>query len=359
MSRRIWKPIRSFFKNPPKSIARWINKRVARAIARGPAADEIRRLTAHMVEKRARIAAMEAKSYADEGFSALSASMRAAHKVVARSTVRLDHLERRLDDMGSALNREIGLSLAEDGYKGHWRRDVEAALGNLERDFSNLNVAYGDQLRGVEQRIEFIRSETMYEMQASLLKAGKAKAESEGGAVPQVLNPTKLQDMRTSGLRINIGCGHIQPEGFLNVDGRALPGVDIVSEATSIPLADGEVDEIFSSHLVEHFTRHMLERVLLPNWVSLLKPGGTLTTVAPDGAAMLSAVNSGEMTFDDFREVLFGGQDYDGDFHYNLIVPDDFAALLARVGFTDITQDYVGKRNGKCFEFKISARKAG
>lgn len=144
---------------------------------------------------------------------------------------------------------------------------------------------------------------------------------------------------------------------YLNVDGRELPGVDVIADATHLPFEANELLEIHSAHLVEHFSSHMMERVVLPYWFSLLKSGGTLTTVAPDGAAMLTAVNSGDMPFDDFREVLFGGQEYEGDFHYNLITPESWSDNLNAAGFVKIKVEYAGKRNGKCFEFKISAEK--
>ena len=309
---------------------------------------EIRKLVAqrdatHFTEYRARLAAMEAKAYADQGLFALSNSMRAAHTIVAQTRKRVDALE-------SLLSHKLNVD--------PWQGEVNTALRNLEHDVSGTIQNYDRQLRSIEQRIEFVRAETMYELQASLLKS-KSNTHSPASSTieTKILNPEKVAEMKKTSLRLNVGCGHIQPNGFLNVDGRALPGIDIIAEATAIPLNEGEVDEVFSSHLVEHFTRHVLERVLLPHWASLLRQGGTLTTVAPDGAAMLKAVNTGGMTFEDFREVLFGGQDYDGDFHYNLITPDDFSALLGRLGFTNVTQDYVGKRNGKCFEFKITARK--
>ena len=72
---------------------------------------------------------------------------------------------------------------------------------------------------------------------------------------------------------------------------------------------------------------------------------------------MLRAVNDGDMTFEDFREVLFGAQDYEGDYHYNLITMDTLANALRAAGFVSVQPVYEARRNGKCFELKISARK--
>lgn len=231
------------------------------------------------------------------------------------------------------------------------KTEFAARCEGIEQELGRIVGDYNAQLRNTEHRIEFVRSETMYEMQA-------ANYNATNPSDARIVAPEKVMAMRATGLKLNIGCGHIPLDGYLNVDSRELPGIDVIADATGIPFERNELAEIHSSHLVEHFTSHILERVLLPHWRSLLRPGGVLTTIAPDGAAMLEAVNTQEMTFEDFREVLFGGQDYDGDFHYNLITPRTFTESLARAGFIDIIEEYVGKRNGRCFEFKISAKKA-
>ena len=61
------------------------------------------------------------------------------------------------------------------------------------------------------------------------------------------------------------------------------------------------------------------------------------------------------MSFDEFRTVVFGGQEYDGDFHYNLLTPDSLAGLLNNAGFSDVVVVDRGRRNGLCLEFEITA----
>src|SRR6185295_12443783 len=163
---------------------------------------------------------------------------------------------------------------------------------------------------------------------------------------------------RESGLRLNLGCGHIPLPGYVNVDQRALPHVDIVAEAGDVPIETGKVQEIFSAHLLEHFPQEELRRRLLPYWHSLLEPGGTFHAVVPDGEAMFAGLAVGTYPFEDFREVLFGGQDYEGDFHYNLFTPKSLSSLLAETGFSKVRVVERGRRNGKCFQFEILASKA-
>ena len=171
---------------------------------------------------------------------------------------------------------------------------------------------------------------------------------------PRVIALDKLAAARAVGdLRLNLGCGHIPLPGYLNVDRRELPGVDIVAEIDNLPFEAGSVSEIHSAHLVEHFPLEAFRRRVLPYWHGLLKPGGVLRAVTPDAAAMIFASAQGTYPFDEFREVVFGAQDYDGDYHYNLFTPDTLRNLLAETGFSDIEVPASGRRNGKCYEFEI------
>jgi hypothetical protein len=101
----------------------------------------------------------------------------------------------------------------------------------------------------------------------------------------------------------------------------------------------------------------MLRRRLLPYWKSLLAPAGLFRAIVPDGETMLAGVAGGVYRFDDFRETLFGTQEYHGDFHFNLLTPASFTALLQEAGFNDITIPVKGRRNGKCFEFEVRANR--
>jgi predicted SAM-dependent methyltransferase len=174
----------------------------------------------------------------------------------------------------------------------------------------------------------------------------------------RVVAEEKVEAAKLSGLRLNLGCGHIPMSGYVNVDSRELPHVDIIAEAGDLPVQRGTVKEIFSAHLLEHFPQEELRRRLLPYWHNVLAPGGTFHAVVPDGEAMLSGIAAGTYAFVDFREVLFGGQDYAGDFHFNLFTPESLSSLLADAGFCNIRVLEKGRRNGKCFEFEISAAKA-
>lgn len=69
-----------------------------------------------------------------------------------------------------------------------------------------------------------------------------------------------------SGIRLDIGCGANKQQGFVGMDYRALPGVDIVQnvELFPWPLPDESVTMAVTSHLVEHLNPHSGDARILP-----------------------------------------------------------------------------------------------
>ena len=85
-------------------------------------------------------------------------------------------------------------------------------------------------------------------------------------------------------------------DGYINIDKRELPNVDIVSDVGDLGFEPGSILEICSSHVLEHFPQEELRRRLLPYWLTLLAQGGTFRAVVPDGEAMLAAVGRGHLS---------------------------------------------------------------
>jgi hypothetical protein len=229
------------------------------------------------------------------------------------------------------------------------RQEVEQEFRSVRRNLEQT----GESVAATWERIEFARCEMLYEM-----KYGRPTSGASGPHVEaRIVALKKVAAARQFGLKLNLGCGHIPLEGYVNVDRRELPGVDVVADVGDLPFEEGGVQEISSAHVLEHFPQEMLRRRLLPFWRTLLMPGGVFRAVVPDGEAMLAGVATGSYSFGNFREVLFGAQDYDGDFHFNLFTPDSLCGLLEEAGFKDIHVNARARPNGKCFEFDVSAVK--
>lgn len=238
------------------------------------------------------------------------------------------------------------------------RQDMRSALETISVKLSAENSVarhprepLGGQFDKLQSRLEFTREEILFELRALLAN----QSSSTKGRAGFIKSPAKLDQLNC--VRLNIGCGHIALDDYINVDQRDLPGVDIVADATNIPLPAGSVDEIFSSHLLEHFPIQLLTRRLLPHWMTLLKPGGKFRAIVPDGEEMLRGHARGEISFDDFRTVTYGLQEYDGDFHFNMFSRESLRNILESSDFTEIEYNFVGRRNGLCFDMEIVATK--
>jgi predicted SAM-dependent methyltransferase len=56
---------------------------------------------------------------------------------------------------------------------------------------------------------------------------------------------------------------------------------EVYADIRNLKLSDDLVDEIFTSHVFEHFTRWQAEEMLI-DWFRIIKPGGRLVIETPD-----------------------------------------------------------------------------
>ena len=138
----------------------------------------------------------------------------------------------------------------------------------------------------MRDRIEFVRREVLLE-QRYAASAPTPTTGADSTVSARVTNEEKVRAM-AGNVRLNVGAGHILRDGFLNVDSRELPGIDVVADVRDLPFASEELKEIYSAHVLEHFPVEELRRVVLPRWVSLLEDGGKLVSVVPDVETMVA-----------------------------------------------------------------------
>lgn len=264
------------------------------------------------------------------------------HQMLNLFNDRIDRIEART----LPLEQQIAVVLNYAASFPDTFRELKLDNEGLNKRLSGLRA----DIDNVGRRLEFIRKEHLYELMHGQAAPGPQETEAK------VLNRRKLDSMSVE-LRLNIGSGHIPIEGYLNIDKRELPDVDIVASAGSLPFDEGSVSEIFSSHLVEHFPEEEFKRVILPHWYGLIKKQGIFRAVLPDWEEMIGQYVKGGYPFEKLRQVTFGVQDYDGDFHFNMFSRDGLKKMLEGAGFRDVSFPVVGRINGDCYEMEVRAVK--
>jgi predicted SAM-dependent methyltransferase len=154
-------------------------------------------------------------------------------------------------------------------------------------------------------------------------------------------------------------------QGFLNCDCRDLPEVDIrINLRDAFPFQEcGKqesdpdkwgVEAIFSAHCLEHFTlpevRHILSESL-----RVLLPGGRIELVVPNARKLAERYIRGEYDCATFSHMMYGGQDYEHNFHYTCFDFSFLASLLEEAGFVGIKPVACEDVN----ELGVEARKPG
>jgi SAM-dependent methyltransferase len=136
-------------------------------------------------------------------------------------------------------------------------------------------------------------------------------------------------------LRLHLGCGTIDAPGFVNVDLLDAPHVHLqrpLDDLSTLP--DDSVDFVYACHCLEHFGyRHT--RMVLQEWVRVLRPAGILRLSVPDFAVLASAYAAGSP----LREIegpLLGGQDYRLNFHGAVFDETLLRELMMGVGLIDV-----------------------
>jgi len=136
-------------------------------------------------------------------------------------------------------------------------------------------------------------------------------------------------------MKLHLGCGKRFIPGFVHIDVVDYPHVEHVAAIDSLPfIPDNSVDLIYVCHVLEHFKRRDVERVL-KEWLRVLKPSGTLRVAVPDFAKLCEVyLKTGRL--DIVIGGLFGRQDYLYNIHYHVFDFDTLAANLRSAGYTDI-----------------------
>lgn len=117
-------------------------------------------------------------------------------------------------------------------------------------------------------------------------------------------------------MKLHLGCGNRYLPGFVHIDAINYDThIDYVYDISRLDfIENNSVDEIYASHVLEHFKRHLIKDVLL-EWNRILKPNGILRISVPNFESIVKHYNE-HKDITKLIGLLYGGQDYDYNFHH-------------------------------------------
>jgi predicted SAM-dependent methyltransferase len=137
-------------------------------------------------------------------------------------------------------------------------------------------------------------------------------------------------------MKLHIGCGEKYLPGYKHMDIIERPHIDFVGTANDLSFLENDsVDEIYACHILEHFKRFEIENVL-SEWNRVLCKSGVLRLSVPDFAA-IAAEYAEHKNLNSVLGLLYGGQNYEYNFHYQVYDFGRLKTLLENAGFSGIS----------------------
>ncbi len=139
-------------------------------------------------------------------------------------------------------------------------------------------------------------------------------------------------------LKLHLGCGKRHIPGFIHVDAAPAPHIDWVTRVERLSMfEDGAAEFIYASHVLEHFSRREVPRVLA-EWRRVLKRDGVLRLAVPDFAACAKLYHEKglEDGLSGLVGLICGGQRDVYDFHKSIFDEVYLTRLLEDAGFREV-----------------------
>jgi predicted SAM-dependent methyltransferase len=138
-------------------------------------------------------------------------------------------------------------------------------------------------------------------------------------------------------MKLNLGCGTRKIHGFINIDSRLECGPDAVIDIRYVnTLYKNKATLIYACHVLEHFSRNEIQKILA-NWYDCLRPGGTIRLSVPDFDKIVRVYTmNGDLS--QLYGYLYGGQKNEFDYHKIVFNLDTLSNLLKSVGFININK---------------------
>lgn len=129
-------------------------------------------------------------------------------------------------------------------------------------------------------------------------------------------------------MRLNLGAGGCEIPGYTSVDRKS------GQEVYPLSYPDSSADEIYASHVLEHFSHREVGEVL-KDWVRVLKPGGVLKIAVPNFDKIIEWYKQ-ERADLPLMGYLLGGQTDENDYHKCVFNESGLRADMEAAGLTNV-----------------------
>ncbi|MEA3430391.1 MAG: methyltransferase domain-containing protein [Nanoarchaeota archaeon] len=147
-------------------------------------------------------------------------------------------------------------------------------------------------------------------------------------------------------MKLNLGCGKVSKEGYINIDINHFYNVDKVMDIRKgIKYNDNEVDEVRMNYVLEHFT-YKEGWYILKEIFRILKPGGVFECACPDLEKCCKKwLEAKKLKWTYWLYNIYGAQRWPGDIHKSGYTFERLKEILLEIGFMEIkdispTDDY-------------------
>lgn len=166
-------------------------------------------------------------------------------------------------------------------------------------DFNNWNqlkekidfyLAYPARRKAIQNNgFKFVKNNSTYHNRLSkMLEIVTLEGSHVDSRIDKRISNHNNERKKDMDLKINLGCGEDQFEGFINVDLLKLPGVDVVHNLMEFPypFEDNSASEIKAVDVIEHLDNYTKDSkpsiiAFIEECYRILKPGGQLYIQTP------------------------------------------------------------------------------
>ena len=144
--------------------------------------------------------------------------------------------------------------------------------------------------------------------------------------------------INSNGLKIHLGPGEVNMQGWINIDARKMDHTHLTVNSFNLKeFTDGEVDQIYLCHVLEHFS-FMEAKKLISVFHKKLKPNGILRISVPCFDSIIKIYKDTNNNLNYVKYALMGGQDYKYNFHYSVYNKKILKDLYENSGFFEIEE---------------------